>query len=108
MVIEQRPDSWGYEGETCVWLDVTRRAERDGASRFALYETYLCARRVGRSEEPYNSELCIEEVAEPLLRFDHTASLAVLKCRCRARKRRFVLLRRKRCACRPWFPLLST
>ena len=38
-----------------------------GASRFALYETYRCARKVGRSEEPYNSELCIEEVPEPLL-----------------------------------------
>ena len=64
-LVERRADSVGYEGEICVWLDVTRRLER-GASRFALYETYLCARRVGRSDEPYNSELCIEEVAEPL------------------------------------------
>jgi hypothetical protein len=64
-LVERRADTASYEGEICIWLDVTRRRER-GASRFALYETYRCARNVGHSEEPYNSELCIEEVPEPL------------------------------------------
>lgn len=64
MVIEQRPDSGSYEGETCVWLDVTRRREHGGASRFALFETYRCARTLGYSEADYNSQLCLEAVPE--------------------------------------------
>ena len=64
-LVERRAGSASYEGEICVWLDVTRRRER-GRSRFALYETYRCARTMGYSTEEYNSELCLPNLPEAL------------------------------------------
>lgn len=60
-IVRQAADSYGYEGEICVRLDVTSRRE-GGVSQFALHESYRCARTMDRS----SSTLCLQEVPPAL------------------------------------------